>query len=56
MITKDARCTREIKPRMAVPKTALKKKKKPLFTSKLGLNKRKKLVKCYVVRSSSKVS
>jgi hypothetical protein len=47
MITKDARCTREIKSRIAMAKTAFNKKKN-LFTSKLNLNLRKKLVKCYI--------
>jgi hypothetical protein len=46
-ITNDARCTREMKSRIAVAKAALK-KRKVLFTSKLDLNVRKKLVKCYV--------
>jgi hypothetical protein len=47
MITNDARCTREIKSRIAMAKAAFN-KKKPLFTSKLDLNLRKKLVKCYI--------
>jgi hypothetical protein len=47
MITSDARCTREIKSRNAMAKTAFNKKKN-LFTSKLDLNLRKKLVKCYI--------
>jgi hypothetical protein len=46
MTTNDARCTREIKSRTAMAKTAFNKKKH--FTSKLGLNLRKKLAKCYV--------
>jgi hypothetical protein len=37
MITNDARCTREIKSRIAVVKTAFN-KKKAFFTSKLDLN------------------
>jgi hypothetical protein len=45
MITYDARCTREIKCRIAVAKAAFNKKKN-LFTNKLDLNLRKKLVKC----------
>jgi hypothetical protein len=50
MITNDARCTREIKARIAMAKAVLKKKKKKktLFTSKLDLELRKKLVKCYI--------
>jgi hypothetical protein len=44
----DASCTREIKSRIAMAKTAFNKKKKALFTSKLDLNLRKKLVKCYI--------
>jgi hypothetical protein len=47
MITNDARCTREIKSRIAMAKAAFN-KKKTLFTSKLDLNLRKKLVKCYI--------
>jgi hypothetical protein len=48
MITSDARCTREIKSRIAMAKAAFNKKKN-LFTSKLKLNLRKKLVKCYIL-------
>jgi hypothetical protein len=47
MITNDARCTREIKSRIAMAKAAFD-KKKTLFTSKLALNLRKKLVKLYI--------
>jgi hypothetical protein len=47
MITSDARCTREIKSRIAMAKAAFSKKKN-LFTSKLELNLRNKLVKCYI--------
>jgi hypothetical protein len=47
MIPSDARCTREIKSRIAMVKAAFNKKKN-LFTSKLELNLRKKLVKCYI--------
>jgi hypothetical protein len=43
MITNDARCTREIKVRIAMAKAAFN-KKKTLFTSKLDLELRKKLV------------
>jgi hypothetical protein len=46
MITNDARCTREIKARIAMAKSAF--NKKTLFTSKLVLELRKKLVKCYI--------
>jgi len=45
MITKDAKCSREIKSRIAVAKAAFD-KKKSLFISKLDLNLRNKLVKC----------
>jgi hypothetical protein len=45
MISNDARCTHEIKTRIAKAKAAFN-KKKTLFTSKLNL--RKKLVKCYI--------
>jgi hypothetical protein len=44
----DARCTREIKSRIAMAKAAFNKKKN-LFTSKLDLNIRKKLVKYYIL-------
>jgi hypothetical protein len=47
MITNDARCTRKIKARIAMAKAAFN-KKKTLFTSKLDLKLRKKLVKCYI--------
>jgi hypothetical protein len=47
MITNDARCTCEIESRIAMTKAAFN-KKKTLFTSKLDLNLRKKLVKCYI--------
>jgi hypothetical protein len=47
MITNDARCTREIKSRIVGAKAELK-KQKTLFTSKLDLHLRKKLVKCYI--------
>ena len=47
MVTNDARCTWEIKYRISMANAAFKKKKKKtLFTSKLGLNLRKKLAKC----------
>jgi hypothetical protein len=46
MMTNDARCTREIKCSIAMAKTAF--NKKTVFTSKLDLNLRKKLVKCYI--------
>ena len=47
MTTNNVRCTREIKSRISIAKAALK-KKKTLFTSKLDLNLRKKLVKYYI--------
>jgi hypothetical protein len=47
MITNDARYTYEIKSRIAMAKAAFN-RKKTLFTSKLDLNVRKKLVKCYI--------
>jgi hypothetical protein len=46
MITYDARCTREIKARIAMAKAAF--NKKTLLTSKIDLELRKKLVKCYI--------
>ena len=47
MLTNDGRCTCEIKSRIAMAKASFR-KKKTLFTSKLDLNLRKKLVKCYI--------
>ena len=47
MLTDDGRCTCEIKSRIPMAKAAFYKKKN-LFNSKLDLNLRKKLVKCYV--------
>jgi hypothetical protein len=47
MITCDARCTCEIKSRIAMAKPAFK-KKKALFTSKVELNLRWKLLKYYI--------
>jgi len=46
MITNDARCTHKIKSRIVTVKAAFS-KKNTLFTSKVDLNLRKKLVKCY---------
>jgi hypothetical protein len=46
MIKYDARCTREIKARIAMAKAAF--NKKTVFTSNLDLELRKKLVKCYI--------
>ena len=47
ILTNDGRCTCEIKCRIAMAKAAFN-KKTTLFTSTLGLELRKKLVKCYV--------
>jgi formylmethanofuran dehydrogenase subunit E-like metal-binding protein len=47
MLTDNGRCTCEIKSRIVMAKDAFNKKKN-LFTSKLDLNLRKKLVKCYI--------
>jgi hypothetical protein len=47
LITNDTRCTREIKSRIAMAKAAFN-KKKHLFTSKLDLQFKDKLVKCYI--------
>ena len=47
MITIDARCTHEIKYRIAMAKGAFN-RRKILLTSKLGLHLRQKLVKCYI--------
>jgi hypothetical protein len=42
IITNDAKFTREIKPRIAMTRSAFNKKKTKLFASKSGLNLRKK--------------
>jgi hypothetical protein len=47
MLTDFGTCTWEIKSRIAMARVAFNKKKN-LFTSKLDLNLRKKLVKCYI--------
>ena len=47
MLTNDGRCTCEIKCRIVMAKAAFN-KKKTLLTSKLDLNLRKKLIKCYI--------
>ena len=47
MLTNDGRWTCEIKSRIAMAKAAFS-KKKTLFTRKLDLNLRKKLIKCYI--------
>jgi len=46
-IENDGRCTREIKSRISVAKAAFSKKNN-LFTRKLDLNLRQKLIKCYI--------
>ena len=46
ILTNDGRCTCEIKSRIAIAKAVF--NKKTLFTSKMDLNLRKKLVKCYI--------
>ena len=47
VVTNDARCTQEIKSRIAMAEAAFN-KKKTLFTRKIDLNLRKILVKCYI--------
>jgi len=47
-ITNDAKCTCEIKSRIAIAKATVNKKKKTVFASKLDLNLRKKLIKCCI--------
>jgi len=47
ILTNDGRCTCEIKCRIAIAKAAFN-KKRTLFTSKMDLDLKKKLVKCYV--------
>jgi hypothetical protein len=46
-VTNDARCSREIKTRIAMAKAAF--NKKNIFTSKLLSNLKKKLAKCYIL-------
>ena len=48
VLTNDRRCMCEIKSRIAMTRAAFNKKKKTLFTSKLDINLREKLVKCYI--------
>jgi hypothetical protein len=47
MLTNDGRCSHEIKSRTVMAKAAFN-KKRALFTSKMDLELRKKLVKCYI--------
>jgi hypothetical protein len=47
MLTNDGRCTCEIKSRITLAKAEFN-KKRALFTSKIDLELRKKLVKCYI--------
>ena len=47
MLTNDGRCRCETNSRIAMAKAVFSKKKTP-FTSKLDLNLRKKLIKCYI--------
>ena len=47
MITNDARCTREITSRIVMAKTSFN-KNKTLFNSRLDLNLRNKLLKCFI--------
>src|SRR5215510_5461141 len=47
MLTNDGRCTCEIKSRIAIAKAAFN-KKRALIRSKMDLELRKKLVKCYI--------
>jgi hypothetical protein len=47
ILTNDVRCTYKIKSRIVIAKAAFN-KKRALFTSKMDLEMRKKLVKCYI--------
>jgi hypothetical protein len=47
MLTNDGRCTCEVKSRIAMAIAAFN-KKRALFTSKMDLDLRKKVVKCYI--------
>jgi hypothetical protein len=51
MITNDARCTRDIKSRIVIAHAAFS-WKKTLITSKLNLDLRKKLAKCYIWKTA----
>jgi hypothetical protein len=51
IVISDVRCTREIKSGISLARATFK-KKKTLSTSKLELNLKKKLVKCYVWSAS----
>jgi hypothetical protein len=48
MITNDARCTREIKSRIAMGRAAFNNNMMTVFTSKPHLNLKKKLAECYI--------
>jgi len=50
MITNVTSCTQDTKSCIAVVKAVMNKKQKTLFTSKLDINLRNKLVKCYIWR------
>jgi len=50
MITKDAKCTRDIKSKTAIIKTTF--QQKTLLTNQLHLNLSKKLGKCYIWRTA----
>jgi hypothetical protein len=52
IITNDARCTFEIKSRIATARAAFN-KQKTLFTNHLVLSLRKKQVKCYIWKSTA---
>ena len=47
VLTRDGYCTKEIKMRIAIPREAFN-RKMSLLTSKLNIEVRKKLVRCYV--------
>jgi hypothetical protein len=51
IITNDATCTRDIKPRIATKIGAFN-KNKTLFTTKLDFNLRKKFLKCYILSAA----
>ena len=51
IIANDAGCTRKIKSRIVIVKTAV--NRKSIFTSKLDFDLRKKLAKCYVLQHGS---
>ena len=53
MLTRDGYCTREVKMRIVIAKEAFN-RKMSLLTSKLNIELRKKLVRCYVCSNADR--